>query len=71
MSVVVERAELTEPDVAAIIATHRAHCRAISPPESCHVMAADELAEAGVALWVARSAGAAVAIGALQPLGED
>ncbi|WP_299679987.1 GNAT family N-acetyltransferase [uncultured Roseobacter sp.] len=69
MSFDVTRAEVSEPDVAALLARHFDLMRAQSPPESCHVLPVDDLAQPDIALFALREDGALLAIGALREFG--
>ena len=71
MPLTVTRADPADPQVAAIVAAHNAHCEASSPPGSCHYFTGDKLAGPDVTLWAAWHEGEAAGIGALQALGPD
>ena len=63
-------AQVTEPDVAGLIARHFELMRSQSPEEACHVMSAQALSDSGTQVFVLRSDGVALAIGALKPIAE-
>ncbi len=56
------------PDLALIMARHRADMHADTPPESIHMMDASELAHDSVQFFVLRVAGAATAMGAIKQI---
>ena len=56
------------PAVAAVIARHHALMRASSPAESCHVMDASELSEAGAVLFSVTDGDVVLGIGALKEI---
>lgn len=62
-------ASVDEPGVRALIERHHALMRATSPEESCHVMEAEALAEAGAVLIVAEAEGEVLGVGAFKALG--
>lgn len=62
----IEKTSPDVPDVAALIERHFALMRAQSPPESCHVLPASELAGEDVHLFVLRDGAQALAIGAVK-----
>lgn len=68
-SVVLRLADISEPGVAALIATHHALMRSTSPAESCHVMEADALAATGAVLVAADLGETVVGIGAFTDIG--
>jgi putative acetyltransferase len=45
--------DLRGPEIAALLATHVAFCRASSPPESTHVLDLDALRAPGITFWSA------------------
>lgn len=57
------------PAIAALIARHHALMREASPPESCHVMDASELTEAGAVLFSVTDEDGVLGIGALKEIG--
>lgn len=54
----IERDDLTDPAVVALLEEHVAELRSISPPESTHALDLAALRAEGVDVWVAREAGA-------------
>ena len=54
------------PDLALLMARHRAEMHADTPPESIHMMEASQLVAPGIAFYVMREAGRPVAMGALK-----
>jgi len=64
----VRPARTSEPDVAALIATHFDLMRASSPEDSCHVMEADALEREGAWVFAAEDQGSVVGIGALKEI---
>lgn len=63
--------DLDSADVQALLAMHFAQMRAQSPPEACHVLAADGLCDPAVTFWSVREQGRLLGIGALKALGPD
>lgn len=55
-------------DIRALLESHFAHLRAISPPESCHVMNVDSLKQANLEIWSCYQRQALVACGGLMSL---
>lgn len=45
--------DLRGPEIADLLATHVAFCRASSPPESTHVLDLDALRAPGITFWSA------------------
>ena len=68
-ALIIEAADPTAPDVAALIEAHVARSRAHYPVTSCHSFEVAEIADAGIAMVVGRVGGEAVAIGGLADLG--
>ncbi|WP_447644961.1 GNAT family N-acetyltransferase [Nocardioides zeae] len=61
--------DLAAPDVRALLETHLADMRAVSPPESVHALDLDELRHASITFCVARdAAGSLLGVGALKRL---
>ncbi|MDT9593962.1 GNAT family N-acetyltransferase [Nocardioides zeae] len=66
--------DLTDPDVVALLASHLADMRAVSPPESVHALDLDALRADDITFLVARdadhdgAAGALLGVGALKVL---
>ena len=58
-------------DVRALLQRHFDLMRATSPEESCHVMAPDAVADAGVVMLGLRKAGVLLAIGAYKSIAPD
>lgn len=65
----IARAEVTEPDVAALLDRHFALMRAQTPPESCHVLPKDELAHPDITLCALREEGVLLAVGGIRDFG--
>lgn len=59
---------VTEPDIAALISKHVALMQQQSPPEACHVMTAEKLSSNETEVFVVRTEGEAVCVGALKHL---
>ncbi len=57
----IERDDLTDPAVVALLEEHVAELRSISPPESTHALDLAALRAEGVAVWVAREDGPSAA----------
>lgn len=68
MSLTFGRADPSDPDVAALVQAHMARAEKYYPPEACHCYDTATLQDRGVVLFVARDAGAALAIGGYLPL---
>lgn len=66
----ISKAQVTEPDVAALIERHFGLMRSQSPEEACHVMSARALSESGTQVYVLRYERKALAIGALKTIDE-
>ncbi len=64
-----DRDDLTDPAVVALLEEHVAELRSISPPESTHALDLAALRADGVDVWVARDAGASPATGAADASG--
>ncbi len=61
--------DLAAPDVRALLETHLADMRAVSPPESVHALDLDELRHPSITFCVARdAAGTLLGVGALKRL---
>jgi putative acetyltransferase len=62
--------EIGRDDVRALLALHFAEMRADSPPEACHVLAVEEVADPALRLFSVRDAdGTLLGVGALKALG--
>lgn len=71
MGVTLEPADLTSPEFVALVQAHVDFCDRTSPPESCHRLPVEALAEPGLTVWAARdSDGALVGMGALKRLSD-
>ncbi|MEM9707405.1 MAG: GNAT family N-acetyltransferase [Pseudomonadota bacterium] len=55
-----------DPRLATLFAAHLAHSAAWSPPESCHTLSPDTLAEGDALVWAAMDGGVPLGMGALQ-----
>jgi putative acetyltransferase len=62
----VERDDLTDPAVIALLEGHVSELRRLSPPESTHALDLDGLRAPGITFWVARDGDAVVGCGALK-----
>lgn len=62
-------AKATDSDVAALLGKHFDLMRAQSPPESCHVLPADQLAGDDIHLFALRGEGRLLAVGAIRVYG--
>lgn len=60
--------DLRGPEVAALLQTHVAFCRASSPPESTHVLDLDALRAADITFWTAWEGSELLGCGALKQL---
>jgi len=56
------------PEIAALLATHVAFCRASSPPESTHVLDLDALRAPGITFWSAWDGASLLGCSALKEL---
>lgn len=65
----VTRAQPDDPGVRTVLQTHHDLMRASSPEESCHILDAESLLDAGAVLLVARDGDEVLGVGALAPLG--
>jgi putative acetyltransferase len=65
----VVRGDLSDPAVIDLLSSHVAQLRAISPPESTHVLDIEALRAADVSFWVAREGKEVLGCGALKRLG--
>ncbi len=59
---------LRGPEIAALLATHVAFCRATSPPESTHVLDLDALRAPGISFWSAWEGASLLGCAALKEL---
>ncbi len=66
-----QKDRVDRPEVAALIARHHKLMRDTSPPESCHVMDASELGEAGATLFSLSDGAQVVGIGAIKQIAPD
>lgn len=71
MSLVIAPGDPGAPDVRALIAAHRAHAFANTPPENVFAMAADALLEADLDFFVAHEDNVLLAMGALRRMGDS
>jgi putative acetyltransferase len=60
--------ELDGADVRALLALHFAEMRADSPPEACHVLPIEELADPSIRFFSLRESGQLLGVGALKSL---
>ena len=60
--------DLRGPEIAALLATHVAFCRASSPPESTHVLDLDALRAPGITFWSAWDGASLLGCSALKEL---
>ena len=67
---VIERANPSAPEAAALIARHVALMASQSPEESCHVLDGSGLDSPDVAFFLLRQAGVAIGMGALKTLSD-
>lgn len=65
----ISQAKVSDPDVAALLDRHFALMRAQSPPESCHVLPKDDLAQPDITLCALREGGALLAVGCIRDFG--
>jgi putative acetyltransferase len=63
--------DLDSEDVKNLLAFHFEEMRSTSPPEACHVLAADGLRDPAVTFWSARDQGELLGVGALKELAAD
>jgi putative acetyltransferase len=69
VGVVIAAADPREPDVAALVATHLAFSREVTPPGHVHALAVDALTDPSVTVLAARRYNALIGIGALRDIG--
>lgn len=67
----IRKADLSDAAVQALLADHHAMMRAISPPDTCHVLAPEELADAALTLWSAWDGDELLGCGGLKALAPD
>jgi putative acetyltransferase len=60
--------DLRGPEIAELLETHAAFCRAASPPESCHFLELDALRAPGIAFWSAWDGASLLGCAALKEL---
>ena len=60
--------DLSGPEIAALLETHLAHMRAISPPESVHALDLDKLRQPEITFWTIWNGDDLVGCGALKEL---
>jgi len=60
--------DLESEDVQALLAFHFGEMRSHSPPNACHVLAADDHSDPTVTFWTLREAGRLLGVGALKEL---
>jgi putative acetyltransferase len=60
--------DLRGPEIAELLATHVAFCRATSPPESTHVLDLEALRSPGIRFWSAWDGGGLLGCAALKEL---
>lgn len=63
--------DLDRADVAELLELHFSSMRSTSPPEACHVLAADGLRQPSITLWALREDGRLLGVGALKELAAD
>jgi putative acetyltransferase len=63
--------DLTGSEVRSLLEEHRQNMVRLSPPESVHTLALDELRQPDVTFWTAWSGGALLGCGALKELAPD
>lgn len=68
MSVDIRIDDLRGPEIAALLETHLAHMRAISPPESVHALDLDKLRSPDITFWTIWRGDELVGCGALREL---
>jgi putative acetyltransferase len=61
-------ADLDDPRIVELLATHLRTMRAVSPPESVHALDIEQLRQADLSIWAVWCDGALCAIGALRRL---
>lgn len=61
-------ADPREPAVRALVETHLAFGRAMTPPEDAHALEVEELLEPGLTLFAAQSEGVVLGVGALKEI---
>jgi putative acetyltransferase len=64
----INRDDLTDPAVVALLEEHVTELRSMSPPESTHALDLAELRSADVTVWVARDGDVVLGCGALKEL---
>lgn len=68
MTMIIRRADFTDPRLPAFLAAHHSDLAPQSPPESQHAWGIEALKRPGVRLWVGQSADQLAATCALAPL---
>ena len=68
MSVTISPADLDGPEFSELVTTHAIFCDQTAPPDSCHRLPLEALAQDDVTVWKAVSGGNLVGMGALKAL---
>lgn len=64
----IRRGNLDDPRIIALLRHHFERCRAVSPPESCHVFDVSRLKAPEIDFWSAWDGEGLLAVGAMKPL---
>ena len=68
MALTIKPADLSDPAVVGLLATHAGHCEASSPKGSCHYFNVSQLARPEITIWAAYDEAELLGVGALQEL---
>ncbi|MBL3570819.1 hypothetical protein BV509_09935 [Rhodovulum sulfidophilum] len=71
MALRIALADLSDPAIRSLLATHAASCAATSPPESCHFLPLEGLDVPEVTVWAAWDGPELAGIGALKALSPE
>lgn len=64
----IDRGNLADPRIVALLRHHFDMCHAVTPPGSAHVFSLDRLAEPGIDFWAAWDGETLLGTGAMKPL---
>ncbi|WP_075222002.1 GNAT family N-acetyltransferase [Acuticoccus yangtzensis] len=70
MALTIKPADLSDPAVVGLLATHAGHCEASSPKGSCHYFDVSKLKAPGITVWAAYEGDTLFGVGALAEIGE-
>ncbi|WP_414897481.1 GNAT family N-acetyltransferase [Rhodovulum sp. YEN HP10] len=71
MALRIALADLSDPAIRSLLATHAAFCESTSPPESCHFLPLEGLDVPEVTVWAAWDGAEIAGIGALKALSPE